>query len=92
MLFTQGYMLFAQGLLHFERGSAKLHGIKAEKDRSGGTPASRREFSLRDTLCPWRPDPGEEKPKEDIYEKTNFELSHGAGPVPDAAACNGVGG
>ena len=52
----------------------------------------RRENSLRDTLCPWRPDPGEEKPKEDIYEKMNFELSHGAGPVPDAAAHGGAGG
>ena len=41
-LFAQGYMLFAQGLLHFKHGGAKLHGIKAEKDRSGGTPASRR--------------------------------------------------
>ena len=49
MLFTQGRVLFAQGLLHFERGSAKLHDIKAEKDRSGGTPASRR-VPLRDNL------------------------------------------
>mgnify|MGYP006971670897 CR=1 FL=1 len=75
-------MLFAQGLLHFERGSAKLHGIKAEKDRSGGTPASRR-VTLRENLS---------EPRRNAYEKTNFELSHGAGPVPDAAACGGIRG
>ena len=30
--------------------------------------------------------------KEDPYEKTNFELSYGAGAVPDAAAHGGAGG
>ena len=30
--------------------------------------------------------------KEETYEKTNFELFDGAGPVPDAAAHHGAGG
>lgn len=30
--------------------------------------------------------------KEETYEKTNFKLFYGAGPVPDAAASHGAGG
>ena len=57
-----------------------------------GRPRIRREFSLRDTLCPWEINlGGERNEQEEIYEEAYLELSHGAGPVPDAAAHGGAG-
>ena len=57
-----------------------------------GRPRTRREFSLREDLCLWEIDPdGEGDEQEALYEEAVLELSHGAGPVPDAAAHGGAG-
>ena len=44
-------VLFAQSLLHFEHDGAKLHGIKIEEDRNGGTPVSRRDTPTGKPFC-----------------------------------------
>ena len=57
-----------------------------------GRPRTRRENSLREDLCPWETDSDREgNEQEEIYEEAYLELSHGAGPVPDAAANGGAG-
>ena len=57
-----------------------------------GAPRTRREDSLREVLCPREINlGGERNEQEEIYEEAYLELSHGAGPVPDAAAHGGAG-